>query len=46
VAARLRSLRAQGKSGSSAARQIARELGLNKSLIYQIWIGLGQEDTP
>jgi 16S rRNA (cytidine1402-2'-O)-methyltransferase len=43
VAARLRQLRDQGKSGSAAARQMARELGLNKSLIYQIWIGLDQE---
>ncbi len=40
VAARLRALRVQGKSGSAASRQIARELGLNKSLVYQIWIGL------
>jgi 16S rRNA (cytidine1402-2'-O)-methyltransferase len=43
VAARLRQLRDQGKSGSAAARLVARELGLNKSLIYQIWIGLDQE---
>jgi 16S rRNA (cytidine1402-2'-O)-methyltransferase len=43
VAARLRDLRALGKSGSAASRQVARELGLNKSLIYQIWIGLDQE---
>jgi 16S rRNA (cytidine1402-2'-O)-methyltransferase len=46
VAARLRQLRDQGKSGSAAARQVARELGLNKSLIYQIWIGLDQEPAP
>jgi len=45
VAARLRSLRDQGKSGSAAARQVAREFGLNKSLVYQIWIGLDQEPT-
>ena len=43
VAARLRALRDQGKSGSAAARQVARELGLNKSLIYQIWIWLDTE---
>lgn len=43
VAARLRQLRDQGKSGSAAARQVARELGINKSLVYQIWIGLDQE---
>jgi 16S rRNA (cytidine1402-2'-O)-methyltransferase len=42
VAARLRSLRDQGKSGSAASRQIARELGLNKSLVYQVWIGLDE----
>jgi 16S rRNA (cytidine1402-2'-O)-methyltransferase len=43
VAARLRELREQGKSGSAASRQVARELGLNKSIVYQIWIGLDQE---
>ena len=43
VAARLRALRALGKSGSAASRQVARDLGLNKSLVYQIWIGLDQE---
>ena len=43
VAARLRELREQGKSGSAAARQVARELGLNKSLVYQIWIGLDED---
>ena len=42
-AARLRQLHDQGKSGSAASRQVARELGLNKSLVYQIWIGLDQE---
>ena len=45
VVARLRTLRALGKSGSAASRQVARELGLNKSLIYQIWIGLDQEQV-
>jgi 16S rRNA (cytidine1402-2'-O)-methyltransferase len=43
VAARLRSLREQGKSGSAAARMVARELGLNKSLVYQVWIGLDDQ---
>jgi 16S rRNA (cytidine1402-2'-O)-methyltransferase len=43
VAAHLRRLREQGKSGSAAARLVARELGLNKSLVYQIWIGLDLE---
>jgi 16S rRNA (cytidine1402-2'-O)-methyltransferase len=42
VAARLRTLRDQGKSGSAASRQVARDLGLNKSLVYQIWIGLDE----
>jgi 16S rRNA (cytidine1402-2'-O)-methyltransferase len=46
VAARLRALRDQGKSGSAAARQVARELGLNKSLVYQIWIGLVELPEP
>ena len=46
VAARLRGLREQGKSGSAAARQVARELGLNKGLVYQIWIGLDQQHEP
>lgn len=45
VAARLRQLRDLGKSGSAAARMVARELGLNKSLIYQIWIGLDSEPS-
>ena len=35
-------LRDQGKSGSAASRQVARDLGLNKSLVYQIWIGLDE----
>jgi 16S rRNA (cytidine1402-2'-O)-methyltransferase len=41
---RLRSLREQGKSGSAAARTVARELNLNKSLVYHIWLSLGEED--
>jgi 16S rRNA (cytidine1402-2'-O)-methyltransferase len=43
VAARLRALRAQGKSGSAAARLVARELGIGKSIVYQIWISLDEE---
>jgi 16S rRNA (cytidine1402-2'-O)-methyltransferase len=43
VASRLRTLRAQGKSGSAAARLIARELGIGKSIVYQIWISLDDE---
>ena len=46
VAARLRQLRGQGKSGSAAARLVARELGLSKSLVYQIWIGLDGGPGP
>jgi 16S rRNA (cytidine1402-2'-O)-methyltransferase len=46
VAARLRELRDQGKSGSAAARQVARELGLNKSMVYQVWIGLDDAPKP
>ncbi|HWQ14801.1 MAG TPA: 16S rRNA (cytidine(1402)-2'-O)-methyltransferase [Roseiflexaceae bacterium] len=42
VAARLRQLRDQGRSGSAAARQVARELGLRKSLVYQVWLSLGE----
>jgi 16S rRNA (cytidine1402-2'-O)-methyltransferase len=46
VATRLRVLREQGKSGSAAARQVARELSINKSLVYQIWISLDDEREP
>jgi DNA invertase Pin-like site-specific DNA recombinase len=45
IAARLRMLREQGKSGSAAARQVARELGINKSLVYQIWVSLDDRPT-
>jgi 16S rRNA (cytidine1402-2'-O)-methyltransferase len=46
VAARLRVLRDQGKSGSAAARLLARELGISKSIIYQIWISLETDQEP
>ncbi|MFL5806125.1 MAG: 16S rRNA (cytidine(1402)-2'-O)-methyltransferase [Roseiflexaceae bacterium] len=46
VAARLRALRDQGKSGSAAARQIARDLGISKSIVYQIWISLDDKPEP
>ena len=46
VAAQLRVLRDQGKSGSAAARQIARELGISKSIVYQIWISLDDKPEP
>ena len=45
VATRLRALREQGKSGSAASRQVARELGISKSLVYQIWISLDERTT-
>ncbi len=46
VASQLRTLRGQGKSGSAAARQIARELGISKSIVYQIWISLDDKPEP
>lgn len=44
IARRLRLLRAQGHNGSAAARAVARELGLQKSLVYDVWLSLGEED--
>ncbi|NJN66560.1 MAG: hypothetical protein HC884_07520 [Chloroflexaceae bacterium] len=35
---RLRELHAQGVSGSRAARTVARELGLPKGTVYQMWL--------
>jgi 16S rRNA (cytidine1402-2'-O)-methyltransferase len=46
VAARLRALREQGKSGSAAARLVARDLGISKSIVYQIWISLETDQGP
>lgn len=43
IARRLRLLRAQGHNGSTAARAVARELGLQKSVVYQVWLSLGEE---
>ncbi|RRR77690.1 MAG: 16S rRNA (cytidine(1402)-2'-O)-methyltransferase [Candidatus Viridilinea halotolerans] len=43
IAQRLRQLREQGMAGSAAARTVARELGVQKSLVYQVWLGLEQE---
>lgn len=45
IARRLRLLREQGHNGSSAARIVARDLGMQKSLIYQVWLSLGDEET-
>lgn len=44
IARRLRLLREQGHNGSSAARIVARDLGMQKSLIYQVWLSLGDEE--
>lgn len=43
IARRLRLLRDEGHNGSSAARAVARELGLQKSVVYQVWLSLGDE---
>lgn len=43
IARRLRLLREQGQSGSIAARAVARELGLQKSVVYQVWLSLDSE---
>ncbi len=44
IARRLRLLRAAGQNGSTAARTVARELGLQKGIVYQIWLSLGDEE--
>jgi len=44
IARRLRLLRAQGHNGSAAARSVARELGLQKGVVYQVWLSLGEEE--
>ncbi len=43
LARRLRELRAEGQNGSNAARVVAREFGLQKSVVYQVWLSLGEE---
>jgi 16S rRNA (cytidine1402-2'-O)-methyltransferase len=43
IARRLRLLRGQGHTGSAAAKAVARELGLQKSVVYQVWLSLGEE---
>lgn len=45
IARRLRELRAQGQNGSAAARLVAREFGLQKSVVYQVWLSLGDDDA-
>lgn len=42
IAQRLRLLREQGQPGSAAARIVARELGLQKSQVYALWLRLDQ----
>jgi 16S rRNA (cytidine1402-2'-O)-methyltransferase len=44
IARRLRLLRAEGLNGSTAARAVARELGLQKGVVYQVWLSLGEEE--
>jgi 16S rRNA (cytidine1402-2'-O)-methyltransferase len=44
IARRLRLLRAQGHNGSTSARAVARELGLQKSVVYQVWLSLGEDE--
>lgn len=44
IARRLRLLRAQGHNGSTAARAVARELGLQKSVVYNVWLSLGDDE--
>ncbi|MFV9505525.1 MAG: 16S rRNA (cytidine(1402)-2'-O)-methyltransferase [Oscillochloridaceae bacterium umkhey_bin13] len=46
IARRLRGLRAEGHTGSVAARAVARELGLQKSVVYQVWLSLGETEDP
>jgi 16S rRNA (cytidine1402-2'-O)-methyltransferase len=40
---RLRQLRDEGLSGSAAARAVSREFGLQKSVVYQIWLSMGAD---
>lgn len=44
IARRLQALREQGKSGSAAARIVAKDLGLQKGLVYQVWLSLAGEE--
>lgn len=44
IARRLRLLRAEGHNGSASARAVARELGLQKSVVYQVWLSLGEDE--
>ncbi len=44
IVRRLHELREQGKSGSAAARIVAKEMGLQKSLVYQVWLSIAEEE--
>lgn len=39
---RLQELQAQGMSGSAAAKQVAKELGVARSDVYALWVALGE----
>ncbi len=45
ITAHLRRLRSQGQRGSSAVRAVARELGIPRRIVYQVWLTLA-EDLP
>jgi 16S rRNA (cytidine1402-2'-O)-methyltransferase len=40
---RLRDLRAQGMTGSTAARQVAKELGVARHEVYALWVEMNAE---
>jgi len=42
--ARLRELREQGVGGSSAARQVAKELGVARNEVYALWVNLTDDE--
>ncbi len=43
---RLRELRAAGERGSAAARTMAKELGMPRSDVYQVWLALDNDTLP
>ncbi|MCG8351509.1 MAG: 16S rRNA (cytidine(1402)-2'-O)-methyltransferase [Chloroflexales bacterium] len=45
IVRRLQALREQGKSGSAAARIVARDLHVQKSIVYQIWLSMTHDDA-
>jgi 16S rRNA (cytidine1402-2'-O)-methyltransferase len=44
ILGRLRVLREEGQRGSAAARTVAKELGVPRSDVYQLWLALEQEE--